>query len=210
MAQYVLHCFGESGNAYKAALMLELSGCDWQPRLVDYFAGATRDDAYRETINEMGEVPVLEHDGRRLSQSGVILTYLAERTGRFLWRNDEERLEVLRWILYDNHKFTSYFATLRFMVGLQKTGENAATEFLRARATTAFGIVDRHLAHRAFMLGERPTIADISMAGYMYFPEETGIDRAAYPHLEAWTKRVAALPGWKHPYELMPRSAGRA
>jgi len=198
MAEYVLHCFGESGNSYKAALMLEMCGCDWRPRFVDYFEGETRGDAFR-AINEMGEAPVLEHNERRLSQSGVILTYLAERTGRFVWRSETERFETLRWLLYDNHKFTSYFATLRFMVGIQKSGENAATEFLRTRATTAFGIVDRHLATRPFMVGDEPTIADLSMAGYMYYPEETGIDRGAYPHLEAWTRRVAALPGWKHP-----------
>jgi glutathione S-transferase len=206
--EYVLHCFGESGNSYKAALMLEMCGCDWRPRFVDYFEGETRGDAFR-AINEMGEAPVLEHNERRLSQSGVILTYLAERTGRFVWRSETERFETLRWLLYDNHKFTSYFATLRFMVGIQKSGENAATEFLRTRATTAFGIVDRHLATRPFMVGDEPTIADLSMAGYMYYPEETGIDRGAYLHLEAWTRRVAALPGWKHPYELMPRAAAR-
>lgn len=206
--EYVLHCFGESGNSYKAALMLEMCGCDWRPRFVDYFEGETRGDAFR-AINEMGEAPVLEHNERRLSQSGVILTYLAERTGRFVWRSETERFETLRWLLYDNHKFTSYFATLRFMVGIQRSGENAATEFLRTRATTAFGIVDRHLATRPFMVGDEPTIADLSMAGYMYYPEETGIDRGAYPHLEAWTRRVAALPGWKHPYELMPRAAAR-
>ena len=206
--EYVLHCFGESGNSYKAALMLEMCGCDWRPRFVDYFEGETRGDAFR-AINEMGEAPVLEHNERRLSQSGVILTYLAERTGRFVWRSETERFETLRWLLYDNHKFTSYFATLRFMVGIQKSGENAATEFLRTRATTAFGIVDRHLATRPFMVGDEPTIADLSMAGYMYYPEETGIDRSAYPHLEAWTRRVAALPGWKHPYELMPRGTAR-
>jgi glutathione S-transferase len=208
MAEYVLHCFGESGNSYKAALMLELCGCNWQPRLVDYFGGETRSDAFR-AVNEMGEAPVLQHGDRRLSQSGVILTYLAERTGRFIWRNETERFETLRWLLYDNHKFTSYFATLRFLVGIQKSGENAATELLRTRATAAFAVVDRHLATRPFMIGDEPTIVDLSMAGYMYYPEETGIDRSAYPNLEAWTKRVAALPRWKHPYELMPRGAGR-
>jgi glutathione S-transferase len=119
MAEYRLYCFGESGNSYKPALMLALSGCDWEPRWVDYFNGETRGEAYRSTVNELGEAPVLEHAGKRLSQSGVILTYLAERTGRFGGRSADERLEVLRWILFDNHKFTSYFATLRFLVGLQ-------------------------------------------------------------------------------------------
>ena len=207
MAEYRLYCFGESGNAYKAALMLALSGCDWEARWVDYFGGETRSDVYRREVNEMGEVPVLEHRGKKLTQSGAILTYLAEQTGRFGGRNEDERYDLLRWLLFDNHKFTSYFATLRFLVGLQKTGETPVTEFLRGRALGAFGIVEKHLAQQPFILGEAPTIADISMVGYLYYPEPTGIDRAGFPNIEAWTKRIAALPGWKPPYELMPRAA---
>lgn len=207
MAEYLLHCFGESGNSYKAALMLELCGCSWEPRLVDYLGGESRSDAYRDGVNETGEIPVLGHAGRRFAQSGVILSYLAERTGRFLWRDEAERYEVLRWLLFDNHKFTSYFATLRFLVGIQKSPESAVTEFLRSRAALAFAVVDRHLAGEPFVAGERPTIADVSMVGYLYYPQPTGIDLAAYPNLARWRERIAALPGWKHPYDLMP---GRA
>ena len=187
--------------------MLELSGCDWEPRFVDYFAGETRGQTFRSELNATGEVPVLEHRGRRLAQSGVILTYLAERTGKFMWRDEDERFEVLRWILFDNHKFTSYFATLRFLYGIQKTGDTPVVAFLRERATLAFGIVDKALKTRPFIAGDRPTIADLSLAGYVYYPEETGIDRAAYPNLNAWAGRIAALPGWKAPYDLMPRGA---
>jgi glutathione S-transferase len=207
MADYLLHCFGESGNSYKAALMLELCGCNWEPRFVDYLGGESRSDAYRDGVNETGEIPVLEHEGRRLSQSGVILTYLAERTGRYLWRDEEQRLEVLRWLLYDNHKFTSYFATLRFLVGIQKAPESPVTEFLRSRAALAFATVDRHLAAQPFMAGAEPTIADVSMVGYLYYPQATGLDRSAFPNVERWCERVAALPGWRGPYDLMP---GRA
>jgi len=209
MAEYRLHCMKESGNAYKAALMLQLSGCDWAPVWVDYFNGETRGAAFREALNEMGEVPVLEHEGRRLTQSGVILTYLAERTGRFGGRDADENREILRWILFDNHKFTSYYATLRFLVGLQKSGETPVTEFLRTRARGAYGIVDRHLAERAFLLGDRPTIADFSLAGYVFYTEPTGIERGReFPNVEAWAARIAALPGWKHPYALMPNPSG--
>jgi len=122
MAEYRLYCAGVSGNAYKAALMLNLSGCDWEPVVVDFLAGATRQDSFRQEVNELGEIPVLEHGPRRLSQSGAILTYLAEKTGRFGGRDEEQRFESLRWILFANHKFTSYCATLRFLVGIQKTG----------------------------------------------------------------------------------------
>jgi glutathione S-transferase len=203
MADYRLYCAGVSGNAYKAALMLNLSGCDWEPVVLDYIGGATRQEGFREEINALGEIPVLEHGAKRLSQSGAILTYLAEKTGRFGGRDEDEKLEILRWILFDNHKFTSYFATLRFLVGIQKTGETPVTEFLRGRAQTAFGMVEKHLAGRDFLLGDRPTIADISMVGYLYYTEETGLDRAPYPKITGWAKRIAALPGWAPPYDLM-------
>ena len=58
MAEYQLYCFAQSGNAYKAALMLALAGADWEPVWVDFFNGGTRTPEYR-AINEMGEVPVL-------------------------------------------------------------------------------------------------------------------------------------------------------
>jgi glutathione S-transferase len=196
---------GESGNAYKAALMLNLCGADWEQVFVDYFGGESRIEQYRAEINEMGEVPVLDHGGRRLTQSGVILDYLASTLGKFGAADADEARDIWRWILFDNHKFTSYLATLRFQFGLVKTGETPVTEFLRGRALAAFGIVETHLRARDFIVGDRPTIADISMVGYLYYPEETGIDRAAFPNINAWTARIAALEGWAHPYALMKR-----
>jgi glutathione S-transferase len=207
MAEYRLHCMKESGNAYKVALMLALTGADWEPVWVDYFHGATRTDAFKAEVNEMGEVPVLVHGPARLTQSGVILHYLVERTGKFGGRDPGENREILRWILFDNHKFTSYYATLRFLFGLQNSGETPVVEFLRTRVRGAYGIVNQHLAGRDFLLGDRPTIADISLAGYVFYTEPTGIDRKTeFPHVETWVARIAALPGWKHPYDLMPDS----
>lgn len=205
MADYRLHCFAQSGNAYKVALYLQLAGIAWEPVFVDFFKGGqTRTPEWRESVSAMGEVPVLEHGGRRYTQSGAILTLLAEQTGHFAPRDADERYETLRWLLWDNHKFTSYYATLRFLLGLAKTGETPVTEFLRARVKAAFAVADAHFGRNAFVLGDRPTIADLSMAGYVFFPEETGLDWDAYPALSAWRERIRALPGWVHPYELMP------
>jgi glutathione S-transferase len=205
MAEYALFGMGESGNAYKAALMLNLCGLDWEPIFVDFFNGEGRGDLFRDNINELGEIPVLDHSGKKLSQSGVILHYLVEQTGRFGAASEDEAREIWRWILFDNHKFTSYLATLRFMVGLQKTGETPVTDFLRNRVLGAFGLVEKHLSGRDFIVGDRPTIADLSMVGYLYFPEETGIERSRFPNMQAWTRRIAGLPGWAHPYDLMRR-----
>jgi len=203
MAEYRLYCFAQSGNAYKAALMLALCGADWEPCFVDYFGGETRTAAYR-AINVMGEVPVLEHAGTRLSQSGVILDYLAERLGRFGPRDADERREILRWLLFDNHKLTSYTATLRYLLRFAKSGETAVTAFLRPRVQAALGVLEAQLEARDFVLGERPTIADLSLCAYLYFPEEFGMGWDGHPRIAAWLERIAALPGWAHPYRLMP------
>ena len=208
MSEYKLYCVGESGNCYKVALMLNVCGCDWQPVFVDYFGGETRGDAYRDSLNELGEVPVLEHDGRRLTQSGAILTWLADRLGRYGGRDEHERLEILRWMLFDNHKFTSYYATLRFLVGIVKSGDPAVLEFLRGRALGAFGIVDKHLAKQPLPARRRADDRRL-LAGRL--PVLRRGDRRStatrFPNLVAWTRRIAQLPGWKHPYELMPRGS---
>jgi len=204
MPEFTLYCFAQSGNAYKAALMLNLCGAEWAPRFVDYFAGETRTPEYREKLNEMGEVPVLEHRGRRFTQSGVILDYLACTLGKFGWTSEDERREILRWILWDNHKLTSYIATLRFFLSYAKTGETAATEFLRGRMIGSLGILDKHLRAQPFAIGSTLTIADISMCGYLFWPDEFGVSWNDYPHIAAWLDRIKSQPGWVHPYELMP------
>ena len=204
-----LYGFGESGNTYKAALMLQLCGVDWSQVNVDFFNGETRSASYRAEINEMGEVPVLVDGDRRLAQSGAILTYLAEKTGKFGGRSEDERLEILSWLFFDNHKFTSYLATLRFLLALAKTGETPVTEFLRLRAKAALAIAEQHLATRSFMVGEAPTIADMSMCGYLFHPEDYGVAWDGFPHIQRWLARIAALPGWKGPYDLLAKAPAR-
>lgn len=206
VSEYQLHCFRESGNSYKVALYLAMAGLDWTPVIVDYFkAGETRTQRFREDVNAMGEAPVLTHKGRRYTQSGAILTYLADTTGHFA-PTPEQRYEALRWMLFDNHKFTSYYATLRFMLNFMPGGETPVTEFLRTRAKGAYAVVDRHLAGQPFMLGDKPTVADFSLAGYVFYPEPTGIVLGDYQAVEAWKERLQALPGFKLPYDLIPQA----
>jgi glutathione S-transferase len=211
MAQYKLHCFAQSGNSYKAALYLACAGLDWEPVLVDFFNGQTRDPQWRAEVNQMGEAPVLEHvlenGATRLAQSGVILTYLSDKTGIFKPATEPERLEALRWMLFDNHKFTGYFATYRFLKAFHKQEPDPAVlALLKSRFDGALAIVEKHLGRSKFMLGDTPTIADFSLAGYMFYPaEESGYDwPTTNPNLAAWIERMRALPGWRGPYELMP------
>jgi glutathione S-transferase len=208
MADYQLYCFAQSGNAYRAALMLNLIGADWEPVYVDFFdKGVQRTPEYRGNVNEMGEVPVLVHGSKKLTQSGVILTYLAERSGKFLPRTEDDRLEALRWIIFDNQKVNGFLGPFRFLRFLSKPpGHPAVLEFLKGRIDNTLGILDKRLAGRSYVVGSEPTIADLSLCAYLYYPaEEFGFDIAAqHKNIAAWLDRIKALPGWKHPYELMP------
>jgi glutathione S-transferase len=206
--EFTLHCFAQSGNAYRVALMLNLIGADWKPEFVDFFAkGLPRTAEWRADVNEMGEVPVLDHNGKRLTQSGVILTYLADLTGKFKPQTEDERLEALRWIIFDNQKLNGYLGPYRFLRNFAKpAGDPAAMAFLKGRIDNSLRILDGRLARAPFVVGDHPTIADISLVGYLYYPaEEFGFDMAAtYPNIAAWLERMKALPGWAHPYDLMP------
>jgi glutathione S-transferase len=155
----------------------------------------------------MGEVPVLVHGGKKLTQSGVILTYLSERSGKFKPEGEDERLEALRWIIFDNQKVNGFLGPFRFLKNFAKpAGDPAVLAFLKGRIDGNLAILDKRLANAPFLLGNRPTIADLSLCAYLYYPaDEFGFDIAGtHKHVGAWLERIKALPRWKHPYELMP------
>jgi glutathione S-transferase len=207
MSEYKLYCFAQSGNSYRAALMLNLIGAQWEPIWVDFFKGGeTRTPKYRETVNEMGEVPVLVDGNKKLSQSGVIINHLAKKSGKFLPQGGDDWLEALRWMTFDNQKINGFLAPYRFLRNWAKGADPAVIAFFKGRLDGNLAIVNKRLEGRKFLLGDKPTIADISMCGYMYYPaEEFGFDLVRdYPAIGAWLERLKALPGWKHPYKLMP------
>ena len=208
MAEYQLYCFAQSGNAYRAALMLNLIGANWEPIYVDFFkAGQTRTPKYRTEVNELGEVPVLVHGDRKLSQSAVILTYLSDLTDRFKPESEDARLEALRWIIFDNQKVNGFLGPYRFLKNFARpAGDPAVLAFLKGRIDGSLAILDKRLAKAPFVLGERPTIADISLVAYLYYPaDEFGFEIAAeHKNIAAWLGRMKALHGWEHPYDLMP------
>ena len=134
----------------------------------------------------------------------MILDYLAETLGKCGPADASERREILRWLLWDNHKLTSYTATYRFMRTFTKDANPVVLDVFRKRAQTAWGVLDAHLAHRRYVVADRLTIADLSLCGYLFFPEEIGVDWSAYPGIRGWLERIQSEPRWVHPYTLMP------
>jgi glutathione S-transferase len=206
MPSYRLHYFPESGNSYKLALMLTLCGESFEPVWTDFGGGVTRTPEWRRTVNEMGEIPVLEEDGVRLTQTAPILLKLAEQYGRFGGDNAAEKYEILRWLFWDNHKLTGYMATYRYHRTFTPSPDQHVLAYFRKRLDDFLGILEQHLKRSAFAAGDRPTIADFSMMAYLHYPsDETGYDLAdSHPAISAWLGRLASLPGWRSAYDLLP------
>ncbi|WP_291727337.1 glutathione S-transferase family protein [Leisingera sp. F5] len=199
-----LHCFGESGNSYKAALALELSGLAWEPVFVDFFSGAARTEEFRD-FTPMAEAPVLVDGDLTLSQSGAIQQYITDKTGKF-GGAPEDKYEVLRWVLWDNHKLSSQAGMTRFLIHFlpEKHRPPEVIAFMQGRLKAAYATLEHHLKGREWIAGSGLSNADISCCSYLYYPEPFGFDRADWPNIDAWLTRISEQPGWKHPYDLMP------
>jgi glutathione S-transferase len=202
-----LYCFGESGNSYKAALALELSGLEWEPVFVDFFNGETRTPEFRE-LNHMGEVPVMVDGDIILSQSGVIQDYVSSKSGKLGGRSAAERRDILRWQFWDNHKLSSPAGMTRFLMNFLPEEKRPAEviSFMQGRLKAAYKTLDDELSGRTWLVGDQLSIADLSCCGYLYYTEPFGFDRKDWPNIDTWLDRIADQPGWKHPYDLMPGS----
>jgi len=201
-----LYCFGESGHSYKAALALQLADIDWTPIFVDFFNGETRSDQYRNQVNEMGEAPVLVDGDIKLTQSGVIQNYLYNRTGKHGGKDEAEKLEILRWILWDNHKLSSFAGNTRFLMNFfpKDKRPQPVIDFNLARLKSSYGILENALTDKDFLVGNNISHADMTCCAYLYYPEPFGFERDDWPNIDRWLENISTIPGWQHPYDLMP------
>ena len=201
-----LYCFGESGHSYKAALALQLAEIDWTPIFVDFFNGETRSDQYRNQVNEMGEAPVLVDGDIKLTQSGVIQNYLYNKTGKHGGKDEAEKLEILRWILWDNHKLSSFAGNTRFLMTFfpKDKRPQPVIDFNLARLKSSYGILENALTDKDFLVGNNISHADMTCCAYLYYPEPFGFERDDWPNIDRWLENISTIPGWQHPYDLMP------
>ena len=208
MADYKLYCFGESGNSYKAALPLSLSGLDWEAVYVDFFGGESRSPEYRANVNAFGEAPALVHADEKIAQSGVIQSYITERSGKFDGKTDAEKRQIQAWVLWDNHKLSSMAGLTRFLMNFipEDKRPKDVIAFNQSRLSAAYNILNTALENRDWLVGNGVTNADFSCRGYLYYPEPFGFLRSDYANINRWLTNIEALNGYKAPYDLMPGS----
>lgn len=196
----VLHEFAASGNCYKIRLLLAHLGRPYARREYDILKGATRTSEFLATIDANGRIPVWEEEGRFLPESNAILWRIAEGTD---WVPDDpwDRADCLRWLFWEQYSHEPNIATLRFWMtyggGLEArpAWQQATAPAKRAGGEDALGVMEAHLAPRAWFVGGRPSIADLALYAYTHVAGDAGFDLAARPAIRAWLSRVAELPG---------------
>jgi glutathione S-transferase len=201
-----LHYFPESGNSYKLSLMLTLCGAPFERVWTGFASGVTRTPEWRRALNPMGEIPVLEIDGKPLTQTAPILLHPADHHARYQGNNDHENFEILRWLFCDNQKLSGFTAPNRFFRAFRPGMDPAVLAFRKARLEDFLNIFEHRMQQSPFIAAPHPTVADLSMCGYLMFPShEAGYDfPTSHPAIAAWLARIAALPGWKAPYDKLP------
>ncbi len=191
-----LHDSIESGNGYKARLILKLTGRPFTWVGYDTYAGETRTPEFL-ALNPVGKIPALElDDGRVLPESNAILWYCAEGTA-FLPEDPWDRAQALRWMCFEQYSHEPYVAVARSWQTHfpDDAARMAQLPEKRDRGHEALAIMDGHLARRDWFVGDSYSIADIALYAYTHAAPEGGIELAPYPAVRAWLDRVAAQPG---------------
>ena len=199
---YVLYGHPRSGNAYKTALMLSMTGTPYEFRAVDLMDRSNLEPEYLK-INPLGKVPVLHHGDLVLRQSHDTLRYLAEQTGQFGTTGWAQEARVGDWIGFAVDFLGYGLARLRFEL-LFGAGPGPVFDYFQVTADRGLGILEPHLAANEWLACGRPTIADIAVYPVTSFLTDAGYDAGDFPGIAAWTERFKALPGFALQLELMP------
>jgi glutathione S-transferase len=185
-----------SGNCFKVRLLLAHLGIPYERQTMDVIDRSDRPGVLGG-LNPALRVPTLVlDDGRAIGESNAILWYLAEGTP---WIPDDrlDRAKVLQWQFFEQYEHEPTIAVARFMLSVSGEPERFAAELpvKQAGGYRALDAMERHLDDRAYLVGNSPTLADISLYAYTHVADEAGLDMSGYPAIGAWLDKIAALPG---------------
>jgi len=191
--------FGDSrsGNCYKAAWILSLTGRAFDWIEMDVMQGTTRTEEFLD-MNPNGRVPLLQFpDGPYLAESNAMLLHLSENTG-YLPGNSYQRAIVYQWLFFEQYSHEPYIAVARFIVKLagRELEEAERLKVLRAKGNEALGVMEQWLNSHLFLAGEHFSIADIALYAYTHTAEDGGFDLSSWTAVRRWLRRVEAVPGF--------------
>jgi glutathione S-transferase len=184
-----------SGNCYKARLILNLLGIEFERREVSVVDHSDRVEVLGDLSPSLNVPTVVLEDGRALAESNAILWYFADGS-RYLPDDAYERAQVLQWMFFEQYKHEPGIAVVRFWVSISKDPPPPVEiEARRTAGHAALKVMERHLDSREYFVAGRFTIADIALYAYTHVAPEGGFDLEPYLAIRAWLERVAAQPG---------------
>jgi glutathione S-transferase len=190
----------ESGHAYKVRLMLNLAQLPHEFEEVDLdLPRGQRPEPFR-SLAKYGEVPLLLHNERPYVQSNAILLHLAAHSGALDGDAPATTERVREWLFWEANRIGFSLPNLRYCLRVSG-GDPAVLAMLRQRYEADCARLERELADgRPFILGNSPTVADVSLCGYLFWADQAQV--AVPQGVAGWLERIAALPGWRHPYSF--------
>jgi len=192
-----------SGPTYKVALALSLFGEKFDYVHVDLRVGAQKKPDYIAK-NRYGQVPTLLDGSHYFCQSASILQYLAETLKKFDGKSAEEHARIREWMFWDFDRLApGIFRSRAYKLGLRK-GESPVVDSFKGDGEAGLAVLEEHLGKHDWLVGDKPTIADIDIYGVIYFATDGGFDLAKYSKISAWKKRFETLPGFALQQAICP------
>ncbi|MDR5784327.1 glutathione S-transferase [Caballeronia sp. LZ065] len=192
-----LYTFPLSGHAHRARLMINLLAIEHEEEVVDLAKGAHKTPEFLK-LNAFGQVPVLVDGKHVIADSNAILVYLARKSVDTNWLPHDPAKEaaVQRWLSVAAGQIAFGPAAARLVTVF---GAKFNAEEVIARAHSILGVIDGQLAQRDWIAdigSAHPTIADVALYSYIASAPEGNVDLSGYANVNAWLRRVEALPGF--------------
>ncbi|MFO1015836.1 MAG: glutathione S-transferase family protein [Caulobacteraceae bacterium] len=191
-----LYDFPFSGNGYKVRLALNQLGIAVDRQVVDILKGEAQSPSFLAK-NPSGQIPALElSDGRILRESNAILFWLG--LGTHLLSPDRETLTAtVQWMCFEQSNIDKVLGRARFLRAYPDYAKVSAFDFAtwHAAGHAALDVLEKELSDRRFLVGDRYSVADISLFGYVHTAAEGGFDLDRFPSVRAWLSRVTDQPG---------------
>jgi glutathione S-transferase len=202
MSDITLYGNRYSGHSYKVRLFLALTDTPHDYKTIDLLQPRTERPAEFQSRARYGEVPLLIIGEQSYVQSNAILLHMSEMLGTM--DGETQRSEVAEWLMWEQSRLGFSLPNLRFECKFRSDTDPALLSWLEARLRNDLGVLDAHLSRaKSFIVGDAPTIADCSIAGYLYWLSDAALDVREWPEVEAWLERMSLLEGWEHPDILM-------
>jgi GST-like protein len=179
-------------NGWKVSIALEEMGLPYQVRVIDFAKNEQKDDWYVQ-LNPNGRIPTLVDDGFALFESGAILIYLAEKTGRFLPSGVQERSRVIQWLMFQMSAVGPMMGQANVFLRYFPEKIQSAIDRYQREVTRLFGILDTQLATHEYIAGGY-SIADMALWPWVSGYEWSGVSIDQFAHLKRWLTLVGDRP----------------